>query len=233
MSASSTIQPASDPPAPLVPREWRLRLDPLLLLATLGIVACSLIAIKGSTADDVARPALLLPRAPGDLRGGRARAHVRRLAARLLAAARAQVRHLRAADRLDPARVRPRHRHARLQALDRAAVLPLPALGAGQAAAGHRPLGLHRRPDAADGPRGHRADHAAGAAAGDAGHGPARPRDLARLRRRRARAAVRGGRAVAPLRRAGGARRRSRSRSSSSPRRRSASRCSSPTRCSA
>ena len=50
----STIQPASDPPAPLVPREWRLRLDPLLLLATLGIVACSLIAIKGATADDVA-----------------------------------------------------------------------------------------------------------------------------------------------------------------------------------
>ena len=54
MSASSTIQPASEPPAPLVPREWRLRLDPLLLLATLGIVACSLIAIKGATADDVA-----------------------------------------------------------------------------------------------------------------------------------------------------------------------------------
>ena len=53
MSASSTIQPASDPPAPLVPREWRLRLDPLLLLATLGIVACSLVAIKGATADDV------------------------------------------------------------------------------------------------------------------------------------------------------------------------------------
>ena len=43
------IQPASDPPPPLVPREWRLRLDPLLLLATLGLVACSLIAIKGAT----------------------------------------------------------------------------------------------------------------------------------------------------------------------------------------
>ncbi len=53
MSASSTIQPASEPPAPLVPREFHLRLDPLLLLATLGIVACSLIAIKGATADDV------------------------------------------------------------------------------------------------------------------------------------------------------------------------------------
>jgi rod shape determining protein RodA len=37
-----------------VPREWHLRLDPLLLLATLGLVACSLIALKGSTQNDVA-----------------------------------------------------------------------------------------------------------------------------------------------------------------------------------
>jgi rod shape determining protein RodA len=36
-----------------VPREWRLRLDPLLLLASLGLVACSLISLKGATADDV------------------------------------------------------------------------------------------------------------------------------------------------------------------------------------
>ena len=48
--SAQTIQPASEPPPPLVPREWRLRLDPLLLLATLGLVACSLIAIKGATA---------------------------------------------------------------------------------------------------------------------------------------------------------------------------------------
>ena len=53
MSATSKIQPASEPPPPLVPREWRLRLDPLLLLATLGLVACSVIAIKGATADDI------------------------------------------------------------------------------------------------------------------------------------------------------------------------------------
>ncbi len=52
MSAQS-IQPASEPPPPLVPREWRLRLDPLLLLASLGLVACSLISIKGATADDI------------------------------------------------------------------------------------------------------------------------------------------------------------------------------------
>ena len=44
MSASQPIQPASEPPPPLVPRQWHLRLDPLLLLATLGIVACSLVA---------------------------------------------------------------------------------------------------------------------------------------------------------------------------------------------
>jgi rod shape determining protein RodA len=37
-----------------VPREWRLRLDPLLLLATLGLVAASLIAIAGATRNDVA-----------------------------------------------------------------------------------------------------------------------------------------------------------------------------------
>jgi rod shape determining protein RodA len=51
--SAQTIQPASEPPPPLVPREWRLRLDPLLLLATFGLVACSLIAIKGATANDI------------------------------------------------------------------------------------------------------------------------------------------------------------------------------------
>ncbi|MGH2948820.1 MAG: rod shape-determining protein RodA [Solirubrobacteraceae bacterium] len=47
------IQPASEPPPPLVPREWRLRLDPLLLLATLGLVACSLIALHSATRNDI------------------------------------------------------------------------------------------------------------------------------------------------------------------------------------
>jgi len=36
-----------------VPREWRLRLDPLLVIAALALVACSCVAIKGATADDV------------------------------------------------------------------------------------------------------------------------------------------------------------------------------------
>jgi rod shape determining protein RodA len=53
MSAQTTIQPASEPPPPLVPRAWRLRLDPLLLLATLGLVATSLLALKGATQNDV------------------------------------------------------------------------------------------------------------------------------------------------------------------------------------
>jgi rod shape determining protein RodA len=50
---SAPIQPASEPPPPLVPREWHLRLDPLLLLASLGLVICSLITLKGATAHDV------------------------------------------------------------------------------------------------------------------------------------------------------------------------------------
>jgi rod shape determining protein RodA len=53
MTATQTIKPASEPPPPLVPREWRLRLDPLLLLATLGLVACSLVALRGATRHDI------------------------------------------------------------------------------------------------------------------------------------------------------------------------------------
>jgi rod shape determining protein RodA len=52
--SSHPIQPASEPPPPLVPREWRLRLDPLLLVATLGLVACSIVALKGATQNDIA-----------------------------------------------------------------------------------------------------------------------------------------------------------------------------------
>jgi rod shape determining protein RodA len=47
------IQPASEPPPPLVPRVWHLRLDPLLLLASLGLVACSLVALGGATRNDI------------------------------------------------------------------------------------------------------------------------------------------------------------------------------------
>lgn len=53
MSVPTTIQPASEPPPPLVPREWRLRLDPLLLLSSLGLVGASLIVLKGATKNDI------------------------------------------------------------------------------------------------------------------------------------------------------------------------------------
>jgi rod shape determining protein RodA len=54
MSVQTPISPASEPPPPLLPREIRLRIDPLLLLAAVGLCVCSIIAIKGATADDVA-----------------------------------------------------------------------------------------------------------------------------------------------------------------------------------
>ncbi len=37
-----------------MPREWHLRMDPLLLLATLGLVGCSLVALNGATQNDIA-----------------------------------------------------------------------------------------------------------------------------------------------------------------------------------
>jgi rod shape determining protein RodA len=52
--STNPIQPASEPPPPLVPREWRLRVDPLLLLAAAGLLVCSCIAIKGATKNDIA-----------------------------------------------------------------------------------------------------------------------------------------------------------------------------------
>jgi len=53
MSATTPIHSASEPPPPLVPRTIRLRLDPLLVLAALGLVVCSVISIKGATRDDI------------------------------------------------------------------------------------------------------------------------------------------------------------------------------------
>jgi rod shape determining protein RodA len=50
--SAPSIKPASEPPPALVPRQFRLRLDPLLLLASVGLSICSLIAIKGATAAD-------------------------------------------------------------------------------------------------------------------------------------------------------------------------------------
>ncbi|MEA2425650.1 MAG: rod shape determining protein RodA [Thermoleophilaceae bacterium] len=54
MSDRTPIHSASAPPPPLVPREIRLRLDPMLVLAAVGLVCCSVISIKGATRDDIA-----------------------------------------------------------------------------------------------------------------------------------------------------------------------------------
>ncbi|MDP9386158.1 MAG: rod shape-determining protein RodA [Actinomycetota bacterium] len=54
MSLAGTIHPAADPPpGQPEPFGFRLRLDPLLLLAVLGLCACSLVAIRSATVDDV------------------------------------------------------------------------------------------------------------------------------------------------------------------------------------
>ena len=53
MSVQTPITPASEPPPPLVPREIHLRIDPLLMLAAIGLVICSVVVLKGATADDI------------------------------------------------------------------------------------------------------------------------------------------------------------------------------------
>ena len=55
MSLGRTIRPVDEPAPgqPALPRAFRLRLDPLLLLAVLGLCACSLITIRSATVDDI------------------------------------------------------------------------------------------------------------------------------------------------------------------------------------
>ena len=203
--SAQTIQPASEPPPPLVPREWRLRLDPLLLLATLGLVACSLIALKGATADDIDADPLYYVKRQGVyivvglvLMYGVSR-H------RLLAAARAALPDLRRADRVAGRRAGAGAGHTRRPGVDRAAGLQPAAVRARQGAARRRAGRLRRRADARDGAPDDGARDAARAAADDARDGRARPRVGHRLRRRHARDPVRRGRAVAPFRGAAGA----------------------------
>ena len=134
--SSHPIQPASDPPPPLVPREWHLRLDPLLLLATLGLVACSLVALNGSTQNDVpGHPHYYVIRQAIYAAIGLVLMYAV-VAARLLAAAGAALPDLRAMLALIVLGARDRHGHARRQIVDRAAVLQLPAVRARQGPAG-------------------------------------------------------------------------------------------------
>ena len=79
------------------------------------------------------------------VRADRHRADARRGEGRLLAIPRDPGRHLLTDDRLHLPRPRLRSRRARLPPLDRASLLPLPALGARQAAAHRRPRGVRDR----------------------------------------------------------------------------------------
>ncbi|HEX8103401.1 MAG TPA: rod shape-determining protein RodA [Solirubrobacteraceae bacterium] len=55
MSLKTPIQPAAEPPpGPLEPRSFHLRIDPLLVVAVVGLCLCSLLTIRDATADDVA-----------------------------------------------------------------------------------------------------------------------------------------------------------------------------------
>ena len=62
------IQPASEPPPSLVPREWRLRLDPPLLLADARARGLLADRAQGRDRRRRPRPAVLLPLPPGGLR---------------------------------------------------------------------------------------------------------------------------------------------------------------------
>ena len=53
LSVNTPITRASEAPPPLVPRELRLRIDLWLVLAAVGLVICSVVAINGATSDDV------------------------------------------------------------------------------------------------------------------------------------------------------------------------------------
>ena len=53
MSSSQVIRPASEPAALPPERTLHLRIDPLLLLAVLGLLACSLVVLTGATKDDI------------------------------------------------------------------------------------------------------------------------------------------------------------------------------------
>jgi rod shape determining protein RodA len=50
---SSVIRPASEPAALPPERSFTLRIDPLLLLAVVGLLACSLVVLNGATKDDI------------------------------------------------------------------------------------------------------------------------------------------------------------------------------------
>ncbi len=217
------IQEVSDAPPTTPPRPSGMLLpfDPILLPGRDR-------AVHRLAADDRRRdrrrhrrPAALLRHPPGDLLRRRDAPRADPVARRLLAAARAQVRRLRAAHRLDPGGAAARLGRARITARDRHPVLLVPGLRARQGPARRRPVGVHRRPlTATAGARHHRPDHAPHADPGGHGDRAAGPRLRDGLHRHRARHALRGRHRMASLRRRCSRSARSRSHSPSWSRRR-------------
>ena len=205
-----------------------LLLDPWLLLATLGLIACSLVTIKGATRNDIpGSPLYFFERQLGYAIVG---------LLLMLLLTRFDYSRLRefklpiygAADRLERARAGARLGRARLAPLDRPAVLPVPAVRARQAAADRRAVGVRRRPLApARRARDDRAADAARARSGRARDDPAGPRLRARLRDGRAGHPLRRRHARPPARRPGGVVRRRDGARARRPLRRSACTCSS------
>ena len=129
------------------PRARMLRLDLLVLLATLGLIAFSLVTLDTATADR--RPGL----AATTSSSARRVYAVVGLALMLVLASidYSRFRELRvglyaAMIGLIVLVLGVAGRDPRVAALDRAAVLPLPAVGAGQGAADPGPVGVHHRP---------------------------------------------------------------------------------------
>ena len=116
-----------------------LRLDPLLAVRRHRADRLRPLHAGAVTTRRHCRRALLLRDSPGDLRGDRDRADVRAGPRRLLALPRAPRRHLRGDDLLDHPGAASGPGDARLAAMDRASLLHVPAVRAGQGAADRSP----------------------------------------------------------------------------------------------
>ena len=128
------------------PRYRMVRLDPLLLVATVGLLICSLYTLETATQDDVSGSPYfyLLRQAIYAVVGLVLMYLVSRFDYSRLRELKLGLYGVDA--RNDRLRARARGRRAWLAPLDRAAVLPLPALRARQAAPDRRAVGLPDRP---------------------------------------------------------------------------------------
>ena len=134
-------------------RRGVLGLDPLLLIAALGLIGFSIFTLGGGDRRrHPARP-LLLRHPPGDLRGDRGRVDAGARPSRLLSFQGVTRRPLHGDDRQHHSGAASGPGHARLEAMDRASLLHVPAVGARQGAADRGPGRVRDR----SWPPGHRA----------------------------------------------------------------------------